>query len=187
MTDSSDKNSEDYKYWFAPVYWAADKGITKGYDNIYFGPEDECTREQMITFLYRQAESPVPKTTKMPFSDVRKGDYFYNAVLWAYENGITRGYSSGPHKGKFGVGLPITREDTVTFIYRMAGQPPVSNGKKFSDVKSNAYYAKPIAWASSKGITNGYSSGPHKGKFGVGFNVLRKDIVTFLFRYAEGK
>ena len=75
----------------------------------------------MITFLYRTAGSPAVSGT-VPFSDVKKGSYYYNAVLWGYQNGITKGYSSGVHKGKFGVGLNVTREETVTFIYRMAGK-----------------------------------------------------------------
>ena len=126
-------------YWFRHVYWAADKGITKGYGNVYFGPEENCKREQMITFLYREAGSPAVSGT-VPFPDVKKGSYYYNAVLWAYKNNITKGYSSGPNKGKFGVGLEVSREDTVTFIYRMAGKPSYSTTKSFTDVKKGAYY-----------------------------------------------
>ncbi len=169
-------------YWYKHVYWAADKGITKGYDNIYFGPEEECTREQMITFLYREAGSPSVSGT-MPFPDVKSGSYYYKAVLWAYNKGITKGYSSGEHKGKFGVGLNVSREDTVTFIYRMAEKPSYSTNKSFSDVKKGAYYYDAALWAAQNGIANGYSSGPDAGKFGVGKNILRKDIVTFLSRY----
>lgn len=173
-------------YWFRHVYWAADHSITKGYDNIYFGPEENCKREQMITFLYREAGSPAVSGT-VPFPDVKKGSYYYNAVLWAYKNNITKGYSSGPNKGKFGVGLEVSREDTVTFIYRMAGKPSYSTTKSFTDVKKGAYYYDAVRWAAQNGIANGYSSGPNKGKFGVGFNVLRKDIVTFLSRYDSMK
>ena len=174
--------ADSTNYWFRHVYWAADKGITKGYENIYFGPEENCKREQMITFLYREAGSPAVSGTA-PFSDVKKGSYYYNAVLWAYKNGITKGYSSGPNKGKFGVGLEVTREDTVTFIYRMAGKPSYSTTKSFTDVKKGAYYYDAVRWAAQNGITKGYSNGPNKGKFGVGFDVHRKDIVTFLSRY----
>lgn len=123
-----------------------------------------------------------------------KGKYYYKPILWAYEQGITKGYSSGPNEGKFGVGLTVSREDTVTFIYRMAkiyqkGFKDVTssdlNNKnyKFTDVASGKYYQKPIVWAAKNSITKGYTSGPNKGKFGVGFDVLRKDIVTFLYRY----
>ena len=174
--------AESGRYWFKPVYWAADNNITKGYENIYFGPEENCTREQMITFLYRTAGSPAVSGS-VSFSDVKKGSYYYNAVLWAYNNGITKGYSSGPYKGKFGVGLNVTREDTVTFIYRMAGKPKYTTTKSFSDVKKGNYYYDPVRWAAENGITKGYDD----GTFGVGKDVLRKDIVTFLYRYANMK
>lgn len=172
-------------YWFNPVYWAADKEITKGYGNVYFGPEQNCTREQMITFLWREMGKPTPTITKNPFSDVKSSAYYYKPVLWAYENGITKGYTSGPDKGKFGVGRQITREDTVTFLYRAAGSPAVSNADlnnskyKFRDVAKGKYYQKPIVWAAKNSIAKGYAD----GSFGVGRNVLRKDIVTFLYRY----
>ena len=176
--------ADSSRYWFNPVYWAADRAITKGYGNVYFGPEENCKREQMITFLWRQAGEPEPTITSCPLSDAVSGKYYYKPILWAYENGITKGYSDGPNKGTFGVGLEVTREDTVTFIYRMAGKPeiPVSESP-FPDVPVSKYYCKPVAWAAANGITKGYSSGQYAGKFGVGLNVLRKDIVTFLYRY----
>ena len=112
------------------------------------------------------------------------GDAYYTkAVVWAAKNGITKGYSSGPNKGKFGVGLNVTREDTVTFIYRMAGKPAYSTTKSFKDVAKGKYYYDPVRWAAQNKITNGYSD----GTFGVGKDVLRKDIVTFLYRYANMK
>ena len=108
---------------------------------------------------------------------------------FAKEKGITNGYTSGNNKGKFGVGMTVTREDTVTFLYRMAGKPGVSKTDlskfTFKDIKKGAYYQKPVAWAAKKGITKGYNSGKYAGKFGVGLNVLRKDMVTFLYRYAK--
>ncbi|MBQ9815763.1 MAG: Ig-like domain-containing protein [Lachnospiraceae bacterium] len=196
------------KYWYKPVYWAAEAGITNGYVTASdvgtarygtFGAEENCTREQMITFLWRAAGKPNPKSsTKNPFSDVAKGAYYYKAVLWAYEKGITKGYSSGPYKGKFGVGLTVTREDTVTFLYRLAKieldewDTKVTDYDRelygnFTDLKGKEkkYYYDPIVWAAMYGITKGYSSGPNAGKFGVGFNVLRKDIVTFIYRYDD--
>ena len=201
--------ADSAKYWFKPVYWAAEKGITNGYQSASykgtakfgtFGSEENCTREQMITFLYREAGSPAVSNADITkyntFSDVKSSakPYYLKAVVWAAKNGITKGYSSGPNKGKFGVGLPVTREDTVTFIYRMAkiyqkgfedvkSEDLTNKDYKFSDVASGKYYQKPIVWAAKNGITKGYSSGPNKGKFGVGFDVLRKDIVTFLYRY----
>ena len=180
VAGSPNKGDDNYQYFFTPVYWAADNGITKGYGNVYFGPDEECTREQMITFLYRTAGSP-KVSGSVSFSDVKKGTYYYNAVLWAYQQGITKGYSSGPNKGKFGVGLNVTREDTVTFIYRMAGKPKYSTNKSFSDVVKGKYYYDAVRWAAQNKITNGYAD----GTFGVGKDVLRKDIVTFLYRYTH--
>ena len=177
------------KYYFRPVYWAVDQGITKGYSDGSFGTDKNCTREETITFLWRQAGKPSGKLKKVPFSDVDRNAYYYKAVLWAYEKGITKGYSTGEHAGKFGVGLPVTREDTVTFLYRMAGKPAVSEADLsnyyFPDEISGSYYCKPIAWAAKNKITKGYSSGDYAGMFGVGLNVLRQDIITFLYRYAD--
>ena len=171
-------------YWFKPVYWAADRAITKGYGNVYFGPEENCKREQMITFLWRQAGQPEPTITSCPLTDAVEGKYYFKPILWAYEKGITKGYSKGKYAGTFGVGLEVTREDTVTFIYRMADKPDVTvDGKPFPDVETSKYYCKPVVWAAANGITKGYSSGPYAGTFGVGLEVLRKDIVTFLYRY----
>ena len=157
-----------------------------------FGAEENCTREQMITFLWRAVGKPEPQGTTSHFADVKPGDYYFKAVLWAEENGITKGYTSGPYAGKFGVGLTVTREDTVTFIYRTAKyegfDTKVTSGDKaqysFTDV-TTGYFVDPIVWAAKNGITKGYTSGPNKGKFGVGFDVLRKDIITFLYRYDE--
>lgn len=180
------------KYYYNPVYWAAKKGITNGYGGWEFGVGLNCTREDLVTFLWRMKGKPAVTASdrkKYHFPDVESGKYYEDAVVWAAKNEITKGYSSGPYKGKFGVSLEVTREDTVTFLYRVAGKPTVSaaDQKKytFPDVKSTAYYAKPVAWAAKNGITKGYSSGPYKGKFGVGLNVLREDIVTFMYRYQQ--
>ena len=179
VTDSS-------RYWYDPVYWAAGENITKGYGNVYFGPEETCSREQLITFLWRMMGSPDPgASVKNTFSDVKNGQYYYKAVLWAKEKGITNGYSSGPYQGMFGVGLPVSREDTVTFLYRAAGKPSYAGESSFTDVSKGKYYYKAIMWAAEKGITKGYSSGPYKGMFGVGLDVLRKDIMTFMYRYSK--
>jgi hypothetical protein len=186
--------ADSSKYYFKPVYWAAENGITNGYGNVYFGTDENCTREQMITFLWRQAGKPAVTEDDLQnytFPDVEPGAYYEKAVVWAAKKGITNGYSSGDYAGMFGVGLPVTREDTVTFIYRMAGKPAVSNKDlstySFPDEESGKYYCKPIAWAAKNGITKGYSSGEYAGMFGVGLNVLRQDIVTFLYRYANLK
>ena len=143
------------------------------------------------TFLYRQAGKPAVSAADIKkyntFKDVKSESYYEKAVVWAAKKGITNGYSSGPNAGKFGVGLDVTREDTVTFLYRAAGKPAVSaadiKSYSFPDVASGKYYAKPIVWAAKNGITKGYSSGEYAGKFGVGLNVIRADLITFLYRY----
>ncbi len=174
--------ADSSKYYFKHVYWAAEKGITKGYDLEYFDPQGTCTREQMMTFLWRLAGQPNPKTTSSPFPDVKSGAYYYKAVLWGVEKGITNGYSSGPYAGKFGVGLPCTREQAMTFLWRMAGKPnPKSLTNKFSDVKSSDYFFKAVLWAAENGIANGYAD----GTYGVGLDCLREHMVTFLSRYAS--
>ena len=182
VAGSPNKGDADYQYFFTPVYWAADHDptVTNGYDTIFFGTGMNCKREDMITFLWRAAGKP-PYKKASTFKDVTKGKYYYDAIMWAAENGITKGYSDGT----FGVGKQITREDTVTFIYRAAGKPKFKKASSFTDVVKGKYYYDAIMWAAENGITKGYSTGPNAGKFGVGFNVLREDIVTFLHRAAS--
>ncbi len=166
------------KYYFKHVYWAAENGITNGYDLEYFAPQEECTREQMMTFLWRLAGEPEPGVTENPFPDVESGEYYDKAVRWGVEKGITKGFSDG----SFGVGLPCTREQAMTFLWRMAGKPePGTTTNKFSDVKSSDYFYKAVLWASENKIANGYSD----GTYGVGLACLREHMVTFLSRYAS--
>lgn len=170
-------------YYYKPVYWAADNNITKGYDNVYFGPKNNCTREAVVTFLWRAAGQPSPWNMKSPFKDVQdQSKYYYKAVLWAAETGITNGYSDGtfrPHD-------TCLREHVVTFLWRFAGQPdPKAAGNPFNDVRTSDYYYKASLWANKNGIANGYSSGPHKGGFGPKLDCLREHVVTFLFRFGK--
>ena len=168
------------QYYFKHVYWAAENGITKGYDLEYFDPQGECTREQMMTFLWRLAGQPNPTTTTSRFPDVKSGAYYYKAVLWGVEKGITNGYSSGPLAGKFGVGEACTREQAMTFLWRMAGKPdPTGTTNKFKDVKKSDYFYKAVLWASENKIANGYAD----GTYGVGKACLREHMVTFLSKY----
>ena len=172
-------------YYFRHVYWAANHEpyvITKGYDLERFEPQTECSRKDMMTFLWRLAGQPEPSLAENPFPDVQKGKYYYKAVLWGVENGITNGYSSGEYAGQFGIDLPCTREQAMTFLWRMAGKPaPASSTNKFSDVKKSDYFYKAVLWASENKIANGYND----GTYGVGLSCLREHMVTFLSRYAE--
>lgn len=155
------------------VKWAVEQNITGGTSANTFSPDVSCTRGQIATFLYRAAGSPAPKSTTNPFKDISSTDYFYNAVLWAVEQGITSGTSADT----FSPTATVTRGQTVTFLYRAAGSPAVSGGS-FSDVAADAYYAKAVAWANENGIT----SGTGNGKFGPKADCTRAQIVTLLHR-----
>lgn len=163
------------EYYSTPVAWAVGRGITQGDGSVYrFGTGKTCTREDMVTFLWRSQGSPVVNVSN-PFWDVQPGSYYYNAVLWAVSKGITKGVSAN----QFGVGRNVIRADAVTFLYRMAGSPNASASGSFYDVPSNQYYAKAVNWAVSKGITNGDGSTVRFNPYG---NCLREQIVTFLYR-----
>ena len=108
------------KYYYKAVLWASEKGITKGYADGTFKPDAACLREHVVTFLWRYANQPAPKTSRNPFNDVTASDYYYKAALWANEKGIAKGYSSGPHTDGFGPKLDCLREHVVTFLYRYA-------------------------------------------------------------------
>ena len=163
-------------YYENAVIWAADKGLTGGTSATTFAPNGICTRAQAVTFLWRAAGSPAPKSMNS-FADVPADAYYAKAVAWAVENGIT----SGTGGGKFSPNATCTRAQIVTFLYRAAGSPAVSGGSVFSDVKAGAYYADAVTWAANKGITGGIGN----GLFGSDNNCTRAQIVTFLYRYVE--
>lgn len=169
-----------YDYFSSAVAWAVGRGITNGDGSVYrFGTGKSCTREDMVTFLWRNAGSPVVTGVTNPFWDVQVGSYYYNAVMWAIKNGITKGVSSN----QFGVGRPVTRGEAVTFLYRAAGEPAASTNSGFYDVPSSQYYAKAVTWAVGKGITNGDGS---TVRFNPNGSCLREQIVTFMYRNATG-
>ena len=165
------------EFWYAPTYYLVNLDVVKGYDKqTLFKPTVECTRAQMLTFMWRLAGSPAPKSTKCSFPDVKSSDYFFKPVIWAVEKGITTGYKDGTFKPQ----TVCSRAQTVTFLWRMAGKPnPKSTVNKFSDVKSSAYYYKATLWASEKKILAGYSDGTFKPD-GL---CLRRQMVTFLYKY----
>ena len=165
-------------YFYDAVKWAAEKGITSGTDATHFGPNAACTRAQIVTFLWRTAGSPEPKSTGS-FADVPTDSYYAKAVAWAVENGIT----GGTGDGKFSPDATCTREQAVAFLYRASGSPAVSGGSAFNDVAANAYYADAVAWAEKNEITGGIGG----GLFGSGNDCTRAQIVTFLYRTYQGK
>lgn len=161
-------------YFYDAVQWAVEKGITEGTSANTFSPNASCTRAQMVTFLWRAAGSPAPKSTTNPFRDVRSTDYYYDAVLWAVENGITSGTSADT----FAPNATVTRGQTVTFLYRAAGSPAVGGNAGFSDVNANDYYNSAVAWAAENNITGGTGN----GKFSPKADCTRGQIVTLLYR-----
>lgn len=175
--DSSKFNFHDvtrFDYFYDAVKWAVDHDITSGTGRFTFSPNAACTRAQTVTFLWRAAGSPRPVSTVNPFTDVHYGDYFYQAVLWAVENGITMGTSATT----FSPDATVTRAQVVTFLWRANGQPAAWNSG-FTDVSADAYYAKAVAWAVQNGITTGTGS----GVFSPDAACTRAQIVTFLYRY----
>ncbi len=167
-------DTEPSAFYYTPVLWAVSKGITKGTSRTTFSPDDTCTRGQIVTFLWRAMGSPKPKTATNPFTDVKKSDFFYKAVLWAVENGITAGTS----KTTFSPNDGCTRGQVVTFLWRAEGKPAAKSPSSFSDVASTAFYAKAVAWAVGEGITKGTSG----SKFSPDDTCTRGQIVTFLYR-----
>ena len=160
-------------YYEEAVDWAEENGITQGTDDTHFSPNDICTRAQIVTFLWRAAGSPAPKSMSS-FTDVPADAFYANAVAWAVENGIT----SGTGESKFSPNSTCTRAQAVTFLYRASGSPAVSGKAEFSDVSSTAFYADAVAWAAKKGITTGIGG----GLFGSDNDCTRGQIVTFLWR-----
>ena len=164
--------------WFAaPVQWAVDQNITNGTDPTHFSPDNDCTRGQMVTFLWRAKGCPEPTMRSSPFGDVSDpNEYYYQAVLWAVEQGITRGSSATT----FSPDAPVTRGMVVTFLHRAAGdQPPVNSVSPFIDVAADQYYAPSVQWAVEQGITNGIDD----THFSPDTICTRAQIVTFLYRF----
>ena len=161
-------------YYEDAVDWAVENGITKGTDDTHFSPDGICTRAQAVTFLWRTAGSPVSKTSTMPFTDVPVGSYYYDAVLWAVENGITKGTSDTT----FSPNMTCSRAQIVTFLWRSEKSPAAGTANPFADVKSTAYYADAVLWAVKENITKGTTS----TTFSPNADCTRAQIVTFLWR-----
>ena len=171
---------EEGQYYYTPVLWAYyhDPQVTAGTSKTKFSPAKTCTREQVVTFLWRANGCQEPTNTENPFKDVPADAYYTKAVLWAVEKGVTNGKS----KTKFGVGDPCTREQVVTFLWRAEGMPEHETVENpFTDVSETAYSYHAILWAVENGITNGTS----KTKFSPAKTCTRGQIVTFLYRYME--
>ncbi len=161
-------------YFYDAVLWAVENGITTGTSRTRFSPYATCTRAQAVTFLWRASGSPAPKNSRMPFTDVSPSAYYYDAVLWALEEGITTGTSSTT----FSPDAVIDRAQAVTFLHRANGAPSVTGYSAFTDVPQTAYYADAVKWAVDNGITTGTSA----AAFSPNASCTRAQIVTFLYR-----
>ena len=173
-TTISFRDVKQSDYYYDAVKWAVEKGITEGTSTETFSPHASCTRAQTVTFLWRAAGSPEPTGTVNPFSDLSPNAYYYKAVLWAVENGITQGTSTDT----FSPDATVTRGQTVTFLHRAAGAPSHGGNAAFLDISDNDYYSDAVAWAEQNGIT----SGTGNGKFAPNAVCTRAQIVTLLYR-----
>ena len=160
-------------FFYESVLWAVEKGITTGVDDTHFNPTDACVRGQVVTFLWRAMGQP-GHTIENPFVDVAESDFFYDAVLWAYENGITTGVSLD----RFNPYGQCNRAQAVTFLWRSQGSPESNAAVSFTDVKTGEFYTSAVAWAVENGITTGLDN----GTFGPLEICNRAQVVTFLYR-----
>jgi hypothetical protein len=166
-------------YFYDAVKWAAENGIASGTGRYTFSPNAVCTRAQTVTFLWRAAGSPLPRYRVCPFTDVQPSDYYYNAVLWAVEQGITTGLNATT----FGPDVTVTRGQVATFLYRAASAAKSNTFNPFTDVKTTAYNYDAILWAYDNRITTGTSD----TTFSPDAYCTRAQIVTFLYRYYQGR
>lgn len=161
-------------YYYDAVLWAARQGITTGTGPAQFSPDAVCTRAQMVTFLWRAAGSPQPVVMGNTFTDVAPGSYYFQAVRWAAENGIT----SGTSEHTFSPDNTVTRAQVVTFLWRLAGSKRAEGTNPFADVPADQYYSHAVLWA----VTNGLTSGTSATAFSPEDGCTRGQIVTFLYR-----
>ena len=160
-------------YYEDAVDWAVENGITKGTDDTHFSPNGVCTRAQAVTFLWRAVGSPAPKTGKMPFTDVPADSYYYDAVLWAVENGITFGTS----ETTFSPNMACSRAQTITLLWRSEKSPAAGSINPFTDVSTDTYYYDAVLWAVENDITKGTTN----TTFSPDMDCTRAQMVTFLW------
>lgn len=170
---------EKGNWYYDAVVFADRNDITHGTSSTTFSPNNSCTRAQIVTFLWRANGSPEPTKTENVFTDIKEGDYFYKAVLWAVENKIT----SGTTNTTFSPNSKCTRAQTVTFLWRYRGALEVEEELQFEDVQENAYYAGAVKWALQNDITKGTS----EGRFSPEKACTRAEVVTFLYRTLKNK
>ena len=166
-------------YYADAVAWAIQNKVTSGVSATTFAPNASCTRGQMVTFLWKAAGSPEPKSLTTAFTDVKSGAYYEKAVAWAVENKVTTGTSATT----FSPDATVTRGQSVTFLWKANNSPAAEGTSAFTDVAASAYYASAVNWAVEKGVTSGMSA----TTFSPNSNCTRAQIVTFLYRAASAK
>ncbi len=162
-------------YYYDAVKWALENNVTNGTSANVFSPDEVCTRAQIVTFLWRAVGSPKAQNSENPFTDIAKGEYYYDAVMWAVENGITSGVTATT----FDPDGCANRAQTVTFLWRLAASPATETENPFGDVANDAYYNGAVTWAVKENITNGITA----TSFGPDDACTRAQIVTFIYRY----
>lgn len=167
-----DVSRNDYFYY--PVLWAVNNGVTSGWTEFLFAPNMDCTRAQVVTFLWRANGKPAPGDIETSFTDVEKGTYYYDAVHWAASTGITYGYGDGT----FGAEDTVTRAQFVTFLWRSEGEPKTTFENPFADIEEEKYYYDAILWAVENGVTAGFWG----NRFEPDFVCTRGQVVSFLYR-----
>ena len=165
---------EEGSYCYDAVRWAVEKGVTEGVSETSFAPNEPCTRGQAVTFLWRAAGSPAPESQEMPFTDVAESSPYAKAILWAAENGVTKGVT----ETTFAPNQPCTRGQIVTFLYRSQGAPAQAGSNPFTDVAEESPYLAGILWAAENGVTKGVT----ETTFAPNNTCVRGQIVTFLYR-----
>ena len=162
-------------FYFAPVAWAVESQVTSGATATTFNPGGQCQRAQVVTFLWRAAGCPMPTDAENPFEDVKEEDFYYDAVLWAVEKGITAGVDAT----HFAPMQSCSRAQVVAFLHRAMGSPEISDADcPFTDVEAGEWYELPVLWAVENGITAGLTP----DTFGVNTVCNRAQVVTFLYR-----
>ena len=161
-------------YFYDAVLWAVGQEIIGSTGSGRFNPDTICSRAETVTFLWRAAGSPKPTNTQNPFTDLLPGDYYYDAVLWAVEQGITNGIATS----SFSPGDTVNRAQAVTFLFRAMKAQSVSGSNPFTDISKDNYYYDTVLWAVENGITNGNTS----TQFAPALKCTRARIVTFLYR-----
>ena len=166
-------------YYADAVAWAIQNKVTSGVSAMTFAPNASCTRGQMVTFLWKAAGSPEPKSLTTAFTDVKSGAYYEKAVAWAVESKVTTGTSATT----FSPDATVTRGQSVTFLWKANNSPAAASASAFTDVAASAYYASAVNWAVEKGVTSGISA----TTFAPNSDCTRAQIVTFLYRAASAK